>query len=100
MGWRGSVSEIDFGMLFKKMYCKNCGERLKKKKNTEIIKKGDPRFSRRIGRYIMIGLTSYSMHTYTYLCPNCGLELSYDEQVKIAKIQKKLNCKILYDEEK
>lgn len=100
MGWRGSVSEIDSGMLFKKMYCKKCGERLKKKKNTEIIKKGDPRFSRRIGRYIMIGMTSYSMNTYTYLCPNCGFEISYDEQVKIAKIQKKLNSKILDDEEK
>lgn len=45
-------------------------------------------------------MTSYSMNTYTYLCPKCGLEITYDEQVKIAKIQKKLNSKILNDEEK
>lgn len=39
MGWRGYKGTIDVGMIFKKMYCKNCGTKLKIKKNTEIVKK-------------------------------------------------------------
>lgn len=40
MGWRGYESEIDLGMLFRKMYCHKCGTRLKRKKITAIYHKG------------------------------------------------------------
>jgi RNase P subunit RPR2 len=41
MGWRGYKGTIDVGMLFKKMFCQNCGTRLRIKKNSQIINKGD-----------------------------------------------------------
>ncbi len=94
MGWRGFKGEIDSGMLFKKMYCKNCGTRLKIKKNTKIINKGDEGYSNRIAGHA-IGMSSYYSVTYIYCCPNCGLEITYDEQCVVAKKQKKLKKKIL-----
>ena len=95
MGWRGIKGEIDLGMLFRKMYCKNCGTRLKIKKNSEIINKGDKGYSNRIAGGSAIGMSSYYSVTYKYCCPNCGLEITYDEQCIIAKKQKLLKRKIL-----
>lgn len=99
MGWRGVKGEIDAGMLFRKMYCKNCGTRLKIKKNSKIINKGDKGYTNRGPGGSAIGMSSYYSITYTYCCPNCGLEITYDEQCIVAKKQKKLKKKILNENE-
>ena len=86
MGWRGYKGTIDVGMLFKKMFCQNCGTRLRIKKNSQIINKGDKEFSNRMpGKGNAIGMSSYYSVTYAYLCPICNSEISYDAQCVIAK---------------
>ena len=95
MGWRGYKGTIAAGMLFKKMHCENCGTKLKIKKNTEIIRKGDEGYSSRMpGKGNALGMSSYIDVTYTYWCPNCGLEITYDEQCIVAKKQKLSKKKI------
>lgn len=42
----GYKMEIPVGMLFRKMYCRYCGERLKKHKIVDVYTEGDPNFSR------------------------------------------------------
>ena len=96
MGWNGFNGEISVGMLFKKMYCQNCGTKLIIKKNTQTITNGDIGYTNRK----WIGMSSYDSITYVYLCPNCNSETTYDEQCYIAKIQKTLKTKILKDNDR
>ena len=95
MGWRGYNGTIDAGMIFKKMYCKNCGTKLKIKKSSEIINKGDEGYTNKINGDSTIGMSSYYSVSYVYLCPNCNLEITYDDQCVVAKKQKRLKKKIL-----
>lgn len=96
LGWRGYKETIDVGMIFKKMYCKKCGTKLKIKKNKIIVKKGDEDYSSRMpGKGNALGMSSYYDATYVYYCPNYGLETTYDEQCILAKKQKLLKKKIL-----
>ncbi len=67
------------------MYCKNCGTRLKIKKNSEIINKGEKGYSNRIAGRSAIGLSSYYSVTYKFFCPNWRLEITYEEQRIIVK---------------
>ena len=98
MGWRGYKATIDVGMLFKRMYCRICGTKLKIKKNTKIVKKGDEGYSSKMpGKGNALGMSSYYDVTHIYCCPNCGLEITYDEQCVIAKKQKLLKMKVLDD---
>ena len=39
MGWRGYKGTIAAGMLFKKMYCRGCGNKLKIKKTQKLLVK-------------------------------------------------------------
>lgn len=95
MGWRGYKGTIDVGMIFKKMYCKNCGTKLKIKKNTKIVKKGDEDYSNRMpGKGSALGMSSYYDVAHVYCCPNCGLETTYDEQCAVARKQKEMQRKI------
>ena len=95
MGWRGYESEIDLGMLFRKMYCHKCGTRLKKMKVTNVYKKGDPGYSNDILGHGTLGMSEKAISHYIYKCPNCGNEISYDDQCIVAKKQKSLKKKIL-----
>lgn len=95
MGWTGTSGEIDPGMIFRKMYCKNCGTRLKIKKNVTVVKKGDKGFSYHIGHGWAIGMSAYNSISYTYKCPKCHHEITYDEQCIVAKEQRKQKKKIL-----
>ncbi len=97
MGWKGHVYQIPGGMLYRKMYCKSCGTRLKIKKHTRLIKKGDKDFDIRMGMPgpINIGMSSYDSATYTYWCPSCRTEITYEEQRYVAKEQKRTNSRIL-----
>lgn len=99
MGWKGYESEISVGMLFKKMYCFKCGGKLKKQKVSNISKKGEDGYSGRILGHATIGMDKVEKVGYIYKCSKCGLEISYDEQLRISKIQKRLKKKILADEE-
>ena len=81
------------------MYCGNCATRLVRKKNSRIVQEGDKEFDRRLGSVIGLGMDSYKYVTYTYLCPCCGVETTYDEQFLILKTQKIYRKKIVTKEE-
>ena len=95
MGWKGYESTISLGMVFKKMYCKKCGSILKKKKISTTYKKGEPNYSKDILCHATIGMDRIERVYYIYHCPNCGLEITYDEQCVVAKKQKLLKQKII-----
>ena len=89
MGWIGYENKIDIGMLFKKMYCHKCGNLLKRKKITNLYKKGEHSYTNFILGRPTIGMNRIQKCYYIYVCPNCGLEITYDKQCIIAKQQKK-----------
>ncbi len=100
MGWRGYKGTIAAGMLFKKMYCECCGNKLKIKKITKVVNKGDEGYSSRMpGEGDALGMSSYYDETYVYWCPTCNRTITYDDQCVIAKKQKLLKKKILIENE-
>ena len=94
----GYQMEIPVGMIFKKMYCRYCGERLAKQKITNVYCAGDANFDRVMTNGI-ININQQTKVTYIYKCPNCKKTATYDEQVGYSKIQKRLGKKILADED-
>ena len=99
MGWRGYQTSIDPGMLFKKMYCHKCGTKLKKKKITKICKRDDYEFTDNFKHSTAIGMNELSIAHFIYVCPNCGSEITYENQCLVAKKQKKLKSKIINESE-
>ena len=99
MGWKGHEFIMPVGMLFRKMYCHQCGERLTKKKVSVVLQKGDPFFTSWLSGRATIGMDRKEEISYIYKCQNCGLEINYDAQCEIAKKQKELNKKILDEKE-
>ena len=104
MGWQGNAREITLGMLFKKMYCRKCGTKLVRKASKRIVNKGDDEFERcvhiyRRSRLLPICMSSCTLTTYTYLCSQCGVETTYEEQCQIAKKQRQLKRRILDENE-
>ena len=99
MGWRGYETSIPSGMIFRKMYCHRCGIQLKKEKITKVFKKGEQGYSNRILGHATIGMTEIAKSEYIYKCPDCGGTITYDEQLRIHKLQKKLKRKILTDKD-
>ena len=102
MGWRGRVFTMPVGMVFKKMYCHQCGTRLKKEKICNLYKKGEPGYTTQLpGRFggIPLGMSELEEISYIYQCANCRLAITYDEQCIIAKKQKKLKKRIITEEE-
>ena len=97
MGWKGYETTIDVGMIFKKMYCHKCGNRLKKKKISNTYKKGDPKFSRWLMNNLTIFMDRKEESYYIYKCPNCEAEISYDTQCLVAKLQK-IHKSVILDE--
>ena len=91
--------EIPLGMLFKKMFCCNCGGKLQKKKISKIYFKGDEEFKRIKYGHTVILDKKQRIDNIVYYCPNCNSEITYDEQCVIAKRQKKLKKKILDENE-
>ena len=51
------------------------------------------------GKGNALGMSSYYDVTHIYCCPNCGLEITYDEQCIVAKKQKSLKKKIFTEED-
>lgn len=93
---------IPVGMVFRKMYCYQCGIRLKKEKISNVYKKGETGYTRHLpGRFggIPLGMSELEKVGYCYQCPSCKFTFTYDEQCIIAKKQKKLKKIILAEEE-
>ncbi len=95
MGWRGHETTICVGMIFKRMFCCRCGTRLERQEITKIYKKGDKDYRSTIAGGSTIGMNELEATEYQYMCPNCGLGISYEKQCKIAKRQKQLKKKVL-----
>ncbi|MBQ7761494.1 MAG: hypothetical protein IJ400_05510 [Clostridia bacterium] len=97
----GYKMEIPMGMLFRKMYCRHCGQRLEREKVTNVYFPGDPNFSRTMhfGGKTIINIGKQTVVTYIYKCPDCGKTATYYEQVHIARRQRKLGKRILTDVE-
>ena len=95
MGWKGYESTISLGMLFKKMYCHKCGNKLKRKRETYVIRKGEKGYSNQIAGITTIGMDRIQQSYYVYVCPNCNSKITYEEQCVIAKEQKKRGEKII-----
>ena len=77
------------------MYCKKCGNRLRRKKISSIYKKGDSNYSNDVLGHARIGMDRIEKVYYIYHCPNCGLETTYEEQCIVPKKQKLSKKKIL-----
>ena len=99
MGWKGYESHIELGMIFRKMYCSNCGEKLKKKKITNTYNKGDAKYQSHILGHATIGMDRIQKSEFVYQCPKCFKITTYAEQVLINKTQKMLNKKVLVIDE-
>ena len=99
MGWKGYEEEMSLGMLFRKMYCFKCENKLNKHKISKIYHKREKGYQNHILGHSTIGMDKIELATYVYKCPNCGHEITYDDQCIIAKIQKKLKKKVLTQDE-
>ena len=99
MGWKGQETSIPLGMIFRKMFCHKCGTQLKKQKVSNIYYKGDNGFQKHILGHRTIGMDKIEKISYIYVCPNCNSSMTYEMQVRISKIQKRLDKKILSDNE-
>ena len=98
MGWKGYESKIHAGMVFKRMYCHKCGNKLKIKKISKVYKRGDPEFSPILGGTMMtIGMDRVQRSHFIYRCANCNTDTTYDEQCVIATRQKRAKRRILED---
>ena len=91
----GYEMKIPVGMLFKKMSCCKCGEKLQKNKVSKINYKGDKEFKTIKYGHTVILDKKQKIENFVYYCPNCNIVTEYDEQVKISNIQKKMNKLIL-----
>ncbi|MBQ3506585.1 MAG: hypothetical protein IJA89_07440 [Clostridia bacterium] len=99
MGWKGYETNIPAGMVFRKMYCHRCAMCLERQKEINTYKKGEAGFSPFLGGSSTIGMNEKQVTTFIYKCPNCGHEITYDNQCVIAKIQKKLKKTVLNQDE-
>ena len=99
MGWRGNEVEVPLGMLFRKMYCRICSTKLKRKKISVVCKKGDINYTNRLLGKATLGMSEIQKSEYVYECPKCKVLTTYNNQLRISKLQKKTGKKILSDEE-
>ena len=98
MGWKGYESTISLGMIFKKMYCKKCGNILRRKKISSIYKKGDSNYSNDVLGHATIGMDRIEKSYKNYHCANCGIETTNEEKCIVAKKKKQKKKKILNED--
>lgn len=95
--------KIPLNMLFKKMNCCVCGKRLKLKKISQISHWGDPNFEpikmRQYGSKVIALDDKQTVDRVVYYCPNCNVAFEYEDQIKIANIQKNKGKVILTEDE-
>ncbi len=86
---------------FRKFYCCKCGTQLKKKKIKYILSPEEKKaYYKRamLWRMPMTHLDVCEISTGLF-CPACQQFIPVDEQLALAKVQKKLNKKILTENE-
>ena len=84
------VFTVPAGMLFKRMYCGSCGNKLKKTFTSKIYKKGDLGYERpAFTRFEIPFNYQTTSSTYVYYCPRCRWIIDYEQQLIIQKLQKK-----------
>lgn len=97
---KNSSYSVPLGMVMRKFYCHQCGERLIRHSKTRTIKPDDPDYKSysRIGHARhMIG--DIELTEYDFKCLSCEKIIGYDEQSAIGKIQKRLRKHILSQED-
>lgn len=94
----GYQMEMPVGMLFRRMYCRYCGEKLVRHKITNVYSAGDPNFDR-VMKGGIVNIKQQTKVTYVYKCPSCNKISKCNEQCGYSKIQKRLGRKILSDED-
>ena len=94
---KGVEIYMPYGMIFRRMWCANCGAKLKRHKVSTTYRKDDEGYKSkmRAGGATFYNLETYTKIIYNYQCPECGKVTTYEEQVELAKIQKKLGKKVL-----
>ncbi|MBQ7353145.1 MAG: hypothetical protein IJW54_03980 [Clostridia bacterium] len=94
-----TISMPPIGMLFKKMHCSICGTKLKRSIMGRTYTKGERGFEEvNIRGYIGTPKQTY-IGKYVYVCSKCKSIITYEQQCKIRKIQKKHNKIILSEDE-
>lgn len=88
---------MPIGMLFRKMYCAQCGNLLERKKVKETHRRGEPGFRNTLTDRSTINVGSYTKIYYVYYCPRCKSVISYKDQKVIAREQSKQNRNITED---
>ena len=90
--------DMPLGMLLWRMYCAGCGARLVRKKLRKQYRRGEEGFRNTLSNRSILNVQSYTTVTYVYRCPSCHREISYGDQVKVAKEQARTGRKILPEE--
>lgn len=87
----GYEISIPVGMLFRKMYCLQCGTRLKRQKRSKTYTKDEFGYKRFVnaGRRTMINFGTYTRIYYMYHCPKCDTLISYRKQLTLVKETRK-----------
>lgn len=85
---------IPFGMITRKFYCHQCGQKLLRHRKTRTLHPGDPDYKKyaihRTGNKVTFWTGDAKVIEYDFHCPNCNITTQYDKQLIIEHIQKKL----------
>lgn len=96
----GYSVEINFGMLFRRMYCSRCGTKLKRQSYSSEHRKGELGYEKHFRPRISVSsLETQIIVRYDYVCPYCKRVTTYEQQCLIAKKQKKAKTRILDSKE-
>lgn len=93
----GKEYNFPVGMIVKKFYCHKCGERLLKSPYTRFIHSSNPEYDNYLGGTHITGPIEKTQ--YNFKCSECYHSISYNKQLVISEIQRKLNKKRLTEEE-
>ena len=94
---------IPFGMVTRKFYCHQCGQKLLRHSRTRTVRPGDPDYKkyaiRRSGSKITFWAGDVEVTEYDFRCPDCNVITPYDKQLVIEHIQKSLHKSCLTQSE-
>ena len=88
--------EMDLRTAFKTFYCKNCGTKLVKKRQTRIADKDETdNFNKEMFPTGIPMKSKLKVISWFFVCPSCNNATTTKEQLEIRKQQKRLKSKIL-----
>ena len=94
----GKSWSIPAGLVFKKYYCKDCGNKLEKEKTHRVVTKDDPDYFQ-YQDYNTFPHRDYDVYSYRFKCSFCNKSISYNEQCIYDRIQRENKTKILSSSE-